>query len=78
MTTQLCTTCKGSKLIAPLGGITKKCELCSGVGYIELLNPLTLPIEPDSIDNVQSKPFTILTTKLDKRSKEYRQSIGRL
>ena len=35
MSVELCPMCRGLTTIAPLGGMSKKCPQCSGVGKIE-------------------------------------------
>lgn len=78
---QRCTTCKGFKSIAPLGGIVKTCPDCSGIGYIESDKEINIdtdkeiktnPIADSSINEQSPNPI-----KLDKRSKQYRAMVGR-
>lgn len=40
MSTHRCLRCNGSKKIAPMGGITKDCDACKGLGYV-LAEPIT-------------------------------------
>lgn len=36
MAIKRCFTCKGSKVVVGLGGLEKKCNECSGIGYKEI------------------------------------------
>lgn len=68
-----CRVCNGAKIIAPLGGIQRKCKACKGVGYIE---PMISMKQAEKIVNASIK-IADKMDKVDKRSKAYRDSIGR-
>jgi hypothetical protein len=60
----LCQTCRGSKQVAPLGGIYKNCTNCQGVGFvtqpiqiIELQPAIITSIQPDVIKEPESEPI---------------------
>lgn len=40
-----CTLCRGNKVISPLGGVSRKCTDCNGIGYIDIEPNKSLPYE---------------------------------
>ena len=79
--TSRCYACHGSKKLMGLGMIYKDCYVCDGIGYLK-----PVEAEPDKthkdkinicsvadVDHTGEKHIT----KVDKRSKAYRESIGR-
>lgn len=51
-----CPACRGSKRIAGIGGIVKKCKTCDGTGKINAIDKPkpVLPVEDTAIDVVQA------------------------
>ena len=41
-----CIECKGFKTVTPLGGITKQCPICKGIGYIVSVEPAITLLSP--------------------------------
>lgn len=65
-----CQRCKGTKIVMILGGMEDKCKECSGTGRAIKIEDLDEDQFLQSIPEVNSK-------KVDKRSKEYRDSMSR-
>jgi len=61
----ICPSCKGKKQVAPLGGITKDCAYCKGIGWVSQESNKDETLK--TFDSLQSS-----AVKMDKRSKEYR------
>lgn len=38
-----CESCQGKKIVNGLGGMTKKCSVCSGVGFIKIEQIINKP-----------------------------------
>jgi hypothetical protein len=51
MNTRICSACKGTKLLLYIGGITRACNLCNGIGHVEI----PLADEPEPEKEIQMK-----------------------
>lgn len=60
-----CRRCEGRKTICALGGITKSCPECHGIGHVKAEEKVVETSSPDS---------KVVEVKVDKRSKEYRDA----
>jgi hypothetical protein len=76
-----CKVCGGRRKIMGLGLMLKECANCNGTGLEAKKDKAieTLPSELEAIklSDVNDPLFSIPPKKIDKRSKEYRDSIGR-
>lgn len=66
--TKRCDRCRGSKIVMGLGGMQHKCKVCSGLGYA---------LKVDEEDEKEFLETKTQDKKIDKRSKEYRESLAK-
>jgi len=76
MSDDICTECRGAKRVQGYGFMWRKCEACGGTGKAKIVLPDTaiLPTLGEARAPV-SEP--VKPTKVDKRSKAYREQAGR-
>jgi phage FluMu protein Com len=79
-----CPQCNGSKIVLGAGYIEHKCDACNGLGFVDEAKATNvLPDDKSSTIAIteplvkEVKALEVTTSKLDKRSKAYRDSIGR-
>lgn len=77
-----CECCRGKKTILSLGGMTKKCTACKGVGHVDAAKDVVSVTAEESaviVKRVSAPKKRVVKRdigKLDKRSKAYRDSVS--
>lgn len=64
-----CYTCQGRKVYYPLGGISKTCSACDGVGYVES--------QPIILETIESVPILDDNKKASKEAMHKRLAEAR-
>jgi hypothetical protein len=74
-----CPQCNGSKIVIGAGYIEHQCDACNGNGYIVPNGKVgnVVIVDAPVVKPLEVKPSVEIAPKLDKRSKAYRESIGR-
>lgn len=70
MTYHYCSKCRGQKQVKTMGGMSKQCDLCKGVGFAKK----EIEAKPDApvlLDDVEASNSDQIV-KIDKRRKEHR------
>lgn len=62
-----CSGCQGQKRVMGIGSLERDCAVCKGIGWLKLDEALSLVDEA-------VVPTNNVVVKIDKRSKEYRDS----
>jgi DnaJ-class molecular chaperone len=66
-----CSTCNGTKKLASMGGMTRSCPNCNGIGSVEAKTIVSAPIQVD-------KPkIEILNATIDIEQPRIKQKRGR-
>lgn len=61
-----CSSCHGRKRLIGLGNMEKECHVCKGIGWVTVVEAVTpdFTVKPNVVPD---------DSKIDKRSKEYRE-----
>ena len=63
-----CDRCRGQKKVRGLGCLLKKCDVCSGTGYIESETEQEQEQEPEAVETVQKMEAEPKADKAKKKS----------